>query len=326
MAKTKESPKSGIAELEKTFQEYRTKLEDAEQESAEIISRARQKAESIIAEQQEKTQQIVDETERKAREEADKIILEAKNRAEQVAREADSKAKKEAKDRTKREVERIIANVRQGAEKESAQIIASSRKEATKVVDEVKETVRTEAQYESHKIIAEAKETAEKVDQDSIARAAETSKLLTEAVQKAESILDQFRTQLQGEFSDLLLAIAKPKDDLEKRSAIDEAGRGSATDDNGKARENRLLKGRTELQIVPPYDRMQITSLVETLTQIPHVRPAGEAYDGDHFSIYVNIEEPVPILALLREISPVASSDVQGDTIKLTLRRGGNGS
>ncbi len=318
------SPKSGIAELEKVFQEYKSRLENAEQESAEIVGVAWQKAESIIAKAQEEAQQIADETKRKSKEEADGVILESKHGAEQIVKEAEDKIKKEAKDRTQREVEKIIASVRQAAEKQSVEIIASSRIDADQIVNEVKGTVEAEALEESSKIIDEAKEAAHKVDKESIACAAETNKLLVEVVQKAETIFDRFRTETQTELAELLLAVGKVQDNLEGRIIIDEIKVG-ATVDNGKDPKNRSFAGKRELKVMPPYEGIQVKRLVEFLKKIPSIRLAGQAATEDMASIFIEILEPLPLLALLREMSLIEDSDVRGDTIKLKLRPSNNG-
>jgi F0F1-type ATP synthase membrane subunit b/b' len=318
------SPKSGIAELEKVFQEYKSRLENAEQESAEIIGVAWQKAENIIAKAQEEAQQTADETKRQSKEEADRVILESKHEAEQIVKEAEDRIKKEAKDRTQREVEKIIAGARQATEKQSAEIIASSRKDADQIVDEVKGTVEAEALEESSKIIVEAKEAAHKIDKESIACAAETNKLLVEVVQKAETIFDRFRAEAQKELAELLLAVGKVQDNLESRIIIDEIKVG-ATDDNGKDPKNRSFEGRRELQVIPPYEGIQIKRLVEFLKKIPNIRLAGEAATEDMASIFIEILEPLPLLTLLREMSLIEDSDVRGNTIKLKLRPSNNG-
>ena len=325
MGEIKETPlKSGISELEKIFQEYKGKLEHAEQEAKEIIDVAWQKAEAIIADKQKEAQQVDCEMEQKVRREADRTISEAKDRVAEIEKEADEKARKEAKGRAAREVERILAKTKQTAEKQSAEIIDRARKEAEEIVKDVKKSAQIHVLEESESIIIEAKEKAEKLDEDSIARAEEAKKLIVDVSQKAEDILNRFKTQLQAELAGLSVTLGKAIDNLEMRSILDKNE--LIAKDNKKTSDNVSFNGRRELNILPPYSSIQIRKLVEFLKQIPSIKLDGEAATEDDFSIYINIVEPIPLHNILRELSLVESSDVRGDIIKLKLKSGKNGS
>lgn len=318
---TNENANSGILELEKIFKEYKDKLEHAERESSEVVNLAWKKAEKIIAEGQEKAGLIAAEIEQKAREEASRIVLQAENRAAQISKEIDEKVKKEAKDRTRREIEKILAETRQTAEKESAEAVARSKKEARQLVDELVETSKAQAQKEASIIVTGAQETAKKINEESIAGAAETSKLLAETLQKAEGLFDQCKTRLQSEFTGLLLDVARAKEGLANRIVAKSAAAESNKANNGSV----PLEGRRELLITPPYDGAQIKRLKDFLRQMPGIKIAGEAADDEHVSIYVEIGEPLPLLALLRETSLITSSDVVKDAIRLKLKPSRNG-
>ncbi|MFC1914407.1 hypothetical protein ACFLXF_03950 [Chloroflexota bacterium] len=325
MADIKNPPlKSGISELEKIFQEYKGKLEHAEQEAQEIIDSARQKAEAITADKQKEAQQIVFQAKQKATLEADRIVSEAKNRAVAIEKELDDKVRKDAKERTKREIERIIANAKQTSEKQSAEITDRAKREAEETVKEVRKSAQVHVLEESEYIIIEAKEKAKKLDEDSITRAEEAKKLIVDVSQKAEGILDRFRTQLHAELNELSVTLGKAVDNLEVRSILDKNE--IIARDNEKTSDKAPFNGRRELNILPPYSSIQIRKLVEFLKQIPGIKLDGEAATEDDFSIYINIVESIPLHNILGELSLVESSDVRGDIIKLKLKASKNGS
>jgi len=90
---------AGLNELEKTFQEYKRKLEYTEHEAQQIISLAWEKADTILKESQSKTQKMADEMRQAAKIEADKIMAEANAKAveaEIMIKEQLSKAQKMA--------------------------------------------------------------------------------------------------------------------------------------------------------------------------------------------------------------------------------------
>ena len=321
MAEIQDNTKSGFAELEEIFQEYKNKLELAKQESEDLFSDAWQKSEHIIADKQEKAQKIANEIERSARVEADQIILEAKNVAEKIIEEADDRTKREAKDKTRREIEKIIADARQAAEKQSTEIMAHSKEEAEQIVKEARESVRAEALKEAEGIVLKAQEDADKIRENSITNATEIDELVVEVLQKADSIFNAFKKQVQDELSEVIQAIDKAKDNLEIRSAIDKVDIVEKKDDK-----NILYSGRRELNILTPYDSLQIKRLKEFLEQIPNLKLDGEAATEDDYSIYINIVEPLPLMTLLLEMSLIASYDIERDKIKLRLnpRRNGN--
>jgi vacuolar-type H+-ATPase subunit H len=89
MVETKDRPNSSsIIELEKTFQEYKNKLENAEQEAQQIIDLAWEKANTIFKENQSKTQKMAQEIMQTAKEncvirinETDRLIDEVSHKA-----------------------------------------------------------------------------------------------------------------------------------------------------------------------------------------------------------------------------------------------------
>jgi F0F1-type ATP synthase membrane subunit b/b' len=102
MVEIKDRPSSSsIIELEKTFQDYKNKLENAEREAQQIIDTASKKADAILKENQSKSQKMADEIRQVARSQADKVIAEANAKAieaENLIKEQLNKAQKIAEE------------------------------------------------------------------------------------------------------------------------------------------------------------------------------------------------------------------------------------
>ena len=317
------SLKSGLNILEKSFQDYKSKLERAEQEANEIVDLAWQKAETIIANKQEEVQQIADDIQQKARQESERIILEAKDRAAEIMRDVNDKSRKEAKEKTKREAERIITETREIAEKQSTEILDLARREAEKILQETRNSAQIQVLQESENIIAEAKENAKRVDKDSIKRAEETNKLILEVLQKAESIVGRFKTEVQAELAALVVAFSKERESIETKAVLD--NNIDSSNHNKRNGDNHPLNGRRELNIIMPYDAIQVRKLVELLKKIPGIKLDGEAATEENFTIYLDITEPVPLHNILQELPLVESFDGRGDMIELRLKQSNNG-
>jgi len=359
----KSPPPSGISELEKIFQEYKSKLESAESDAEDIRETAWQKAESIIADKSDEAQAVADEIKRKAEQEAGQILSEAKAKAAEIEREiseknagaqniadeieqkaeqeaswilSEAKAKaaemereisertrKEAKERTRKETERIITDTRQAAERQSAAIIDKAKKETGEIIQESREAARIQVMRESESIISEAREKAKSINDGAIAHAEEASHLIAEVSQKAEAIIAGVRSQVQTELSELAARIEKTRADFQIKSVLDSSEYKAGSDINGNG--NGSFKKRRELNIVQPYDSQTIKKLVKDLKQIPGVKLDGEAGSEENYSIYLNISEPIPLYNIVREFSLVESSDIRGDTIILKLKCDSNG-
>lgn len=325
MGKTQESPlKTGLSTLEKSFQEYKSKLEHAEQEANEIVDLAWEKAETIINNKQAEAQQIADDIQQRAKQEAERIILEAKDSAAEIERHANGKSRKEAEEKTKREAEKILNDTRQTAEKQSNEIIDHARKEAEKILQEAKNFAQIKALHESEDIIAEARENAKSIDKGSIERVEETNKLILEVVKKAESIVDSFNTQVQEELADLAVSFSKAKDNIEMAAVLDTNI--DSSNYSKRSGDNQNLNGRRELNIIMPYESKQIKKLVELLKQIPGVKLDGEAATENNFTIYIDMTKPVPLHDILREFPLVESYNGRGDMIELRLKQNNHSS
>jgi vacuolar-type H+-ATPase subunit H len=307
---------SGLSELEKTFQEYKSRLEHAEQESQQIVDLAWKKAETIINGQQSEAQKIAEEMKRAARAEADRIMLEAKNRAADIEKEVENRVKKEAKDKIKREMEKLLSEAKTEAEKDAQEIKNRANKEAEEVIKDAKTSNQLKLAEETNEIIANAEQKARKIREDSVIRMNETHRLIDEVSQKAEGILNSFKVRLQSELGDLTLKLDQAQDRLDMKSILvkNDISVSSIKTGGGSFRD------RKELVILPPYTGSQIKKLAEMLKQIPGIKIDGSAATEDNFSIFINITEPIPLHNLLAELSLVESSDIKGEIVKLRLK------
>ncbi|MDD5126929.1 MAG: hypothetical protein PHR43_02360 [Dehalococcoidales bacterium] len=308
---------SKIAQLDQVYREYKNRLEEAERESNDIVNSAWKKAEALIADAQKKARQTADEIELSAKKEAEKILGEAKNTAERLTKETEHNLKKTAGEKTRGEVERIMAATREEARREAARITEEAKQETERILGSIKDEARAEAEKEMAQIVNEAKSLARKVDEESIARAAETNKLLIEVMQKAENCFSKIRAQMETELNDYTLTIGKAKDTLQNHTLLEELRKSSTASEEKERQSGGEWK---ELRIISPYDERQVKRLMEFLRQIPSIKLAGEEVSENGFSIYINIIKPMPLLKLLNGISMVADSDARGDMIKLRLK------
>jgi vacuolar-type H+-ATPase subunit H len=91
MVEIKDRPGSStIVELEKTFQDYKNKLENAEQEAQQIIDLAQKKADTIFKEGQSKTQKTADEIMQAAKENCVVSINETYRLIDEVSQKAEN--------------------------------------------------------------------------------------------------------------------------------------------------------------------------------------------------------------------------------------------
>lgn len=350
--------KTDISGLEKTFVEYKKKLESADQEAEEIRNRARQDAAEILNNAQQDAEEIVNSKHRearkiiddinerakkeaddiletaknrsydiekeandKARKEMDGIILSARKKADEIEKQAIEKAKKEAKEKVRREIEKIerdLANKRLVAEKQSSELTEQAKYEAEEIIREARESAREEAMEQSRIIISEATERARKTDEDSVARAGEADALIVQVCQKCDDIYNMVRSKVKADLTGLSTEINRMIDNIELKAALEKPESGSENTNNVQ---NSNLEGRRELAIVQPFDRNQIKQIREAVKKIPNVRIEGESGTEENFSIFVVISEPTPLLDILGRLSLVESSSLRGSTIELKLKQ-----
>lgn len=325
---------AGLEQLEKTFRDYKTKLENADVEAREIINQAWQKADIIIKEQRGKAQRIADELTQAAKNETTRLITEARERAEEttkeanriltearlkadeVEKEADARAKKEAKDRCKRECEKLLSETRQKAEKEAAEITSRAKRDAEEIIREMKESEKARSAEESSEIISAVEQKARRIREDSVVRINDTGRLVDEVSREAVDLLGQFQARLQSEFSELILKMDNSKDNLDMRSILGVNAVDIEEEKNGSENKKKKIK----FIVLPPYTGVEIRKLLGLLKEIPGVRIDSNVATEDDYSISLISNEPIPLKSILSELTLIESSDVKGDTVKLRLK------
>lgn len=353
-------------EFSQIFDEYRAKIDEivrrknelsrqlADEESTNIVSHAWKKAEEIISKSQQDSQKIREEIEQQANKEASKIIDGAKIKSQQVIDQVEERAKKEAKNKTKSEVdkiiakakeesERIIANARQAAEKERSEIIDGSKQEADKVINDITRKYREETQAQSLQVVNEAQKKAAKMIANVVTSSAEISKLFMEIIQKTKNIVEGFENELNTEFNELTKVINEAKRNLEQSMneaiEVSETNLAPADIDDEESNNNTVLSvqlipekyneeidmntyfsGQMELKTLSPsFDYRQITQLRDYLLQFSGINCVTECASEKEMIVLLQVREPLLLLDILNNIPSVDRLITQDDGFNLIL-------
>ena len=216
--------------------------EIAEQESKQILAKAYQDASGLTQKAQEKGLQIVQAATAQAKSEVENILAQGRAQAEQLVKNGEEMARRDAKEKTRREIEKLMASAKedaakqgsatlQAAREEASEIIAKSKKEATEIsrqimdeaevqLKEILENARKEAKAKAEKEAAEitekARAQAEKEkellilaanDEARSAAQKETERIIAKANAEADTILNgaKNKVRLQMEESGRLM-------------------------------------------------------------------------------------------------------------------------
>ncbi len=214
--------------------------------------------------------------------------------------------------------EREASHIIEGAWAKAEGIIAKATGEAEHVVDEA----RQKASEEANTIISQARQRAELLLQEAEAHTRakakervrrEEERILRKAREEAETIIARARKTAEKESGKIIAASRKEAKQV-VQSAKDKA--------RAEIAEGRLFEGDVELQIASPFtDSTQIRSFKECLAKVIHIKATGESLssDGD-CSLYITIDEPIPLPYILKKMPPVDSVVVQDKRIRLTLK------
>lgn len=237
MSQTQERPfVTGLGELEKTFQEYKNKLEHAQREADLIIEGAWKKAEEIIADKHQEANKIIDNASQKAGQEADRVIREANIKASEIKEEAVDKAKKEIVANTQKEATKIIDDANQKAGQEADRIIREAKKTATRIeeeaIDKAKNQAKDKTKREVEKIeksiadirqtadiqLAQAKKEAEKIVQgaqeSAQAKASEEVEVIIAAAREKSRHIDEDSIARAEEMEKVIVEVSQKIDDI----------------------------------------------------------------------------------------------------------------
>ena len=84
---------------------------------------------------------------------------------------------------------------------------------------------------------------------------------------------------------------------------------------------NQLYEGRLELEIAPPVDFRQVLKLQSNLRGVPDLKvvSVGGSAQGTN-TITVALNQPLPLISLLREMPLVEDAVSWGESIRVTLK------
>ena len=276
------------------------------------------------------------------------IIKQAKRKAQELISQAESSIKKEARQRTraqvekllnkaKKEAEYIVVHARDTAEELRNEAIASSRQEVEQALSEITEKCRQDARAQSSRVVAEAREKADRMMADITASSSEINRLVTEIVNRSKNTISEFEERLQEETGELTKAITETQKKLEEATMIepepepapvpepDVKTRGAFSNptlevrlidenSNGNNGYLGLYSGQMEMRTTSAtFDYQYMKKLKKFLVGLPGIKYLQESASEKEMSVLFNIEEPLPLLDILREV-PLVEKVVTGST------------
>ncbi len=274
------------------------------------------------------------------------IIKQAKRKAQELISQAEASIKKEAKQRTraqvekllskaKKEAEYIIVQARDAAEELRSEAIANSRQEVEQALSEITEKCRQDARVQSSRIVAEAREKADKMMAEITASSTEINRHITDIVNRARNTISEFEERLQEDTGELAKAIMETQKKLEEATMIEpEPERAPVPEPSVKTRgafnnpilEVRLIdenskgnngylglySGQMEMRTTSAtFDYQYMKKLKKYLVGLPGIKYLQESASEKEMSVLFNIEEPLPLLDILREV-PLVEKVVTG--------------
>jgi vacuolar-type H+-ATPase subunit H len=347
-------------EFSRIFDEYRAKIEEISRKSGSVAESAAKgevdELDITIARQQPKRELKSADLISLADIEAEETILAAKRRAQQIIDEAEDKSKKEAGKKTKDQVEKIISKAkkdaeeiialaREATEKESNEIVGAAKGEAEQLIKEITEKCRRETQTQSNRAIDRAREKADQMMTEIIISCQSISLMASEVVTRARQTIDEFEAKLQQDISELAKAIAaaqqklqefnttaqKEKDDVglmrvDKPAESLEPPRLSVkilgTKSNGHDDTQPLFCGQVEMKsISSSLDYQYLKSLKKYLVHIPNIQYLQEFASEKETTILFELQEPLPLLEILRNIPQVDEVNADADDINIVFKR-----
>jgi hypothetical protein len=290
--------------------------------------------------------------------EAQDIIAAAKKRAKQIIDEADEKSKKEAKKRTQSEIDKIITKARkdaldiitqtkQSADQERNDILMASKQDAEQVIREITEKCRQETQAQSSRAIEDARERADRVLTEIINSGMEISQKVAEIIARAKQTMEEFEARLKSETDELAEAIAVTQQKLEQFTVMaqkEEEARAMPVNNNnnniketaknpalglrllgqrsnGKNGSHTVFSGQVEMKsISAPFDYQYLKNLKKYLIHIPNIKYVQESASEKEMSIVFDLQEPLPLLDILKNIPLVDEVITDADDICIMFK------
>jgi vacuolar-type H+-ATPase subunit H len=285
--------------------------------------------------------------------EAEDIIRAAQKRAKQIIEEAENKSRKEAKKRTQSEVDKIITKARkdaleiitqtkESADKERTEILIASKNDAEEVIREITEKCRQETQEKSNRAIEEAREKADKMLSEIISAGTEISQKVNDIIDRAKQTIEEFESRLKTETDELASTIAETQQKLEQFDSLalkeEEPKTAPANNkeptttpalgvrllggrSNGKKGAQALYSGQVEMKsISAPFDYQYLKNLKKYLIHIPNIKYVQESASEKEMSIVFDLQEPLPLLDILKNIPLVEEVTTNADDICIMFK------
>ncbi len=285
--------------------------------------------------------------------EAEGIIQAAKKKAKQIVQEAEEKSKKEAKKRTQSEVDKIITKARkdaleiitqtkEAADKERGEIIIASKNEAEQLIREITEKCRQETRERSSRSIEEAREKADKIASNIIDSSTEISQKVNDIITRAKQMVEEFEEKIQTETGELVQAITETQEKIEQFSQATEKEEEEAAPvnnnkepidtpalglrllgqkSNGSNGSHTLFSGQVEMKsISAPFDYQYLKNLKKYLIHIPNIKYVQESASEKEMSIVFDLQEPLPLLDILKNIPLVDEVITESDNISIIFK------
>lgn len=239
---------------------------------------------------------------------AERTVAEADGLAEEIKREASEKGREEAEGL----ISKANEQAKQIVEEKRAEIVSSANEEAKVIISRAKEEVKQLVEDYKEKIQPEIKNI--------------TKQLYNQLVNQ----LDGFRQQTVTARDNFVRRLPEMIKDIGKipisqdsggKSPVDLPKKSESTpvmselpkqeDKNKQAIPEEKLKpgdfiGEVELKILPPINVMQIIGLTQYLDNLPEIETTELIPLHDKPSIIAAINEPMPLLELLKEFPEVA--------------------
>lgn len=286
-------------EVEETlgiFEEYKQRFAEAiDKEKKRVRKQAEQESADVMAEAGQKAHQIAEKTIRAAEKESTRIITRSRELAEQIISETDRSAKSvtELKQKVEQEIEEAKGKVRQ-----EAAVVAETTQKAEKTISEARNKVKHELE-ESVRAVAEIKQKLEQITEAAVHEAKKKFERRDKSVPSAPAI-----TREEEEIVEPIASLA---------------------DDSGsqKADSNKLFMGTLELDITPPEESAPLQRLLKLLSQISGLQVlsvSGSA--GEKRRVKIFIAKTLPLLSILKEMSPIKSATEDKKDIQVMLETG----
>jgi F0F1-type ATP synthase membrane subunit b/b' len=189
----------------------------ADREAKLILTRAYEESTKLNAKAQEESRLIISMAKERASREADALLYEAQKKVEQLFSSAEENIRKEASEKTREEVDSILRNAKEEADKQSMMIIQSSQEESDLIITNAKSEaaqvareLTEQAEREAETINSAAKELKEKVTQ-------EMEEFQKRVSEEAESIISTARiTAVEKAEKEASEIIAESKSNAQK--------------------------------------------------------------------------------------------------------------